>query len=135
MIRSRVLVVDDEPAYLTIMEDILSSYGLRVSLARSTSEALTLMNREPPMLFLVDVMLPDVDGLTLIRGIRSQARWGKTPILVASARAMAAERNAAFDAGATAFIAKPFTTQELRAAIRPHVPIPSTGELQARPAA
>jgi two-component system CheB/CheR fusion protein len=95
MPRNRVLVVDDEDAYLTVMQDILSSYGMRVSIARNASEALRLMDREPPMLFLIDVMMPGVDGLNLVRWIRSRPRWAKTPIVVASARAMPDERKAA----------------------------------------
>jgi CheY-like chemotaxis protein len=132
MPRNRVLVVDDEEAYLTVMQDILSSYGMKVSIAHNASEALTLMDREPPILFLIDVMMPGVDGLDLIRWIRSRPRWVKTPIVVASARAMPDERKAALAAGATTFIAKPFSAQELRATIRPFVPIPTTAELKSR---
>ncbi|MEW6567709.1 MAG: response regulator [Chloroflexota bacterium] len=125
-----VLVVDDEDAYLTVMRDILSSYGLRVTVAHDAAQALRLMEFEPPSLFIVDVMMPDVDGLQLIRSIRNNPQWARIPVIVASARAMPEEREEAFASGATAFIAKPFTAKELRSAIRPHVSIPPTAELK-----
>lgn len=128
MPRYHVLVVDDEEAYLDAMREMLSSYGLRVSVARNASHALNLMDREPPGLFLIDIVLPDVDGPALIRQIREWPRWAKAPILVVSAKATEDDKKAALEAGATAFIAKPFTTQELRAALRPCVP--ATQELK-----
>ncbi len=116
MRRRDVLVIDADEAYIRAIVDVLTPYGLRVAIARNTSEALTLMDRRPPVMFTIEPKTPEVDGLKLIQWIRRHPRWAKTPMLVASASAMPEEREAALAAGATAFIPKPFTAHELREA-------------------
>ncbi len=130
MRRRDVLVIDADEAYIRAIVDVLTPYGLKVSIARSTSEALTLIDRRPPVIFIIEPKTPEVDGLQLIQWIRQHPRWAKTPILVASASAMPEEKEAALAAGATAFIAKPFTARELREVIRRYVPLPLTTQLR-----
>jgi len=129
MSQATVLVIDDEEGYVDVLREILASYGLNVSIAHSAADAMRAIEADCPRLMIVDVMMPEIDGLSLIRWIRSRPGSAETPIVVASARVMPDEQAAALEAGADAFLPKPFTTHELRAAIRPYVSIPQTGEL------
>jgi CheY-like chemotaxis protein len=80
------------------------------------------MRQEPPDMLMVDVMMPEVDGLSLIRMVQKDPAWLGIPILVVSARTGQADQNEALFAGADAFLAKPFTAEELRKALRPFLP-------------
>lgn len=118
----RVLVVDDEVAFGAVMREVLVSFGMDVRVAVGAKQALTEMQRETPDLLLVDVMMPEVDGLSLIRMVQKEPSWLSIPILVVSARAGQADQHEALFAGADAFLAKPFTADELRKALRPFLP-------------
>jgi len=118
----RVLVVDDEVAFGNVMREVLDSFGMDVRVAVGATQALTEMRREAPDLLMVDVMMPEVDGLSLIRMVQKEPGWLGIPIIVASARTGQADQNEALFAGADAFLAKPFTADELRKALRPFLP-------------
>ena len=118
----RVLVVDDEVAFGAVMREVLVSFGMDVRVAVGAKQVLTEMQREAPDLLLVDVMMPEVDGLSLIRMVQKESSWLSIPILVVSARAGQADQHEALFAGADAFLAKPFTADELRKALRPFLP-------------
>jgi CheY-like chemotaxis protein len=118
----RVLVVDDEVAFGNVMREVLVSFGLEVCLAYRAEEALKLMQIQPPDLLMVDVMMPEVDGLSLIRKVQRDPAWLGIPILVVSARSAKADMHEALFAGADAFLAKPFTAEDLRHALRPYLP-------------
>jgi CheY-like chemotaxis protein len=124
-----ILVVDDEVPFTDIMAEILRSYGLRTKVAHNAKEALKLLHKGVPQLMILDVMMPEIDGLTLIGQIRTNRRWRKIPVVVASASVMPDQKEAAFTAGADVFLPKPFNSKELRAALRPFVPIPDTADL------
>lgn len=118
----RVLVVDDEVAFGNVMREVLLSFGMNVRVAIRAEQALEEMRRERPDLLLVDVMMPEVDGLSLIRTVQKEPDWLGIPILVISARTGQADQHEALFAGADAFLAKPFTADELRRALRPFLP-------------
>jgi two-component system KDP operon response regulator KdpE len=118
----RVLVVDDEVAFGNVMREVIDSFGMDVRVAIGATQALTEMRREAPDLLLVDVMMPEVDGLSLIRMVQKEPGWLGIPIIVVSARTGQADQNEALFAGADAFLAKPFTADELRKALRPFLP-------------
>ena len=80
-----VLVVDDDPTFCAIMSEILKMYHVRVYTATSAEEALQLLTSITPDLILTDVMMPDVDGLTLVRQIRSEGPYTQVPVIVVSA--------------------------------------------------
>jgi two-component system KDP operon response regulator KdpE len=120
--RLRVLVVDDEVAFGNVMREVIDSFGMDVRVAIGATQALTEMRREAPELLLVDVMMPEVDGLSLIRMVQKEPGWLGIPIIVVSARTGQADQNEALFAGADAFLAKPFTADELRKALRPFLP-------------
>jgi len=118
----RVLVVDDEVAFGNVMREVLVSFGLEVRLAYRAEEALNLMRQQTPDLLMVDVMMPEVDGLSLIRKVQNEPTWLDIPILVVSARSAKTDMHEALFAGADAFLAKPFTAEDLRQVLRPYLP-------------
>lgn len=112
-----ILVVDDDPTFCTIMKELLRQNGFEVRYAYSVDEALERIRDSEPHLILTDVMLPESDGLTLIRYLRASPRWSHIPMIVVSARVMPDEQAAASKAGADAFIPKPFSFSKLRSTI------------------
>lgn len=112
-----VLVVDDDDSYCTIIRELLIRNGYRVSLAFGVEQAIDLLEHEMPDLILTDLMMPEIDGFTFIRHIRSMPKHSDTPTIAVSALVLARERAAAAQAGADAFVAKPFSIDHLRATI------------------
>ncbi len=111
----RVLVVDDEPSILAAMGPLLRSRGYDVLTAMTGRAALDALEREAPDLIVLDLGLPDADGIDICRLIRDGSA---TPIIVLSARGKEAEKVAALDAGADDYVTKPFGTEELLARVR-----------------
>jgi two-component system, OmpR family, KDP operon response regulator KdpE len=118
-----VLIVDDEPQIRRALQLNLKARGYRVELAADGAEALRVAGRAHPDAILLDLGLPDMDGLDVIAGIRG---WSSVPIVVLSARGDEAGKVDALDAGADDYVTKPFGIEELlarlRAAIRRHQP-------------
>lgn len=117
-----VLVVDDEETVCNVISEILETIGFESHRAYSAAEALSFLDENSPDLILTDVMMPDIDGLTLIYKIRCATESANVPIVVISAIATTSDREAALSAGASAFLAKPFSSQELKEIIRPLLP-------------
>ena len=122
-----VMLVDDEGPYGEVMTEILGSYGLEVHVASDAVEALALLTQVAPDVILLDIMMPKMDGIMLMRLLLSDPSWPRIPIIVISAKAMPEERHRAVSSGANAFLAKPFTVQELRSVLCQFVPIQDTG--------
>ncbi|MGA9533690.1 MAG: response regulator [Anaerolineales bacterium] len=120
--RGEILVVDDDPIFCSIMEELLRRHGYRVQAAFSVPEAMDLLRQEKPDLILTDVMMPEVDGLTLVRTLRSDPGWDQIPTVVVSARVMEMDRQAAAAAGADGFLEKPFSFQRLHTMINGYLP-------------
>src|SRR3972149_2969646 len=118
----RALVVEAEVAFGNVVREVIDSFGMAVRVAIGAKQALTEMRREAPDLLLVDVMMPEVDGLSLIRMVQKEPGWLGIPVIAASARPGKPDQNEALFAGADAFLAKPFTADELRKALRPFLP-------------
>ncbi len=115
MNRQTILVVEDEGNILTIMRAILSANDYKVIEARDGKQALQMVASHCPDLVLLDLGLPDMDGLGIIRQVRA---WSKMPIVVVSARDRERDKVEALDLGADDYITKPFGTSELLARIR-----------------
>jgi two-component system KDP operon response regulator KdpE len=111
----RVLIVDDEPQIRRFLRTSLSAHGYRVIEASGGQEAMTLLVTERPELVLLDLGLPDMDGLEVIRRLRE---WSTVPIIVVSVRGREAEKIAALDGGADDYVTKPFGIGELLARMR-----------------
>ncbi len=129
MHHSAVLVVDDEVPYTGVLQEILNSYGLNAVISHRAEHTLAILDSLQPRVILLDMMMPEMDGLTLLRHIRARRGFENTPVIMVSAKVMSEDQQAARQAGATSFLAKPFGARELRAAIRPFVHVPDTGIL------
>ena len=112
---TRVLVVDDEPQILRALAANLRARGYEVDLAGTGEAALTLAQRHRPDAVILDLGLPGIDGLEVIRGLRG---WTQVPIVVLSVREREADKVAALDAGADDYVTKPFGMGELLARLR-----------------
>jgi two-component system KDP operon response regulator KdpE len=111
----QVLIIEDEPAIRGVVRVLLEAEGYRCIEADSAQRAEIETRSHKPDLLLVDLGLPDGDGLTVIRRVRA---WSPVPIVVLSARTMEAQKVAALDAGADDYVTKPFSTPELLARLR-----------------
>jgi two-component system KDP operon response regulator KdpE len=110
-----VLVVDDEPQMRKFLRAALNSHGYRVTEAVSAAEATASLTSDPPQLMLLDLGLPDMDGIAFTRDLRE---WSAVPILVISARGREDDKVEALDAGADDYLTKPFGVNELLARMR-----------------
>ncbi len=112
----RLLVVEDEPPILEALLRLLRQAGFEASGARTGLEALARLDEAPPSLVVLDVLLPDLDGLELCRRIRQRAEY--TPVLMLTARRGLEEKLVGLGVGADAYLPKPFEPRELVAEIR-----------------
>jgi two-component system KDP operon response regulator KdpE len=112
---TRVLVVDDEPQILRGLRTNLVARGYEVDTSHDGETALDLAVRNRPDVVILDLGLPGIDGVDVIRGLRA---WSAVPIIVLSAREQEAEKVAALDAGADDYVTKPFGMGELLARVR-----------------
>jgi two-component system KDP operon response regulator KdpE len=111
----RVLVVDDEPQIVRGLQVILRNEGYRVEEATTKQEALDSVSVRPPDAIVLDLVLPDGNGLEVCREIR---RWSQVPILVLSAVGDEQQKVLALDAGADDYVTTPFGSEELLARMR-----------------
>ena len=112
---SRVLVVDDEPQIIRGLRVILTNAGYRVEEATTKKEALDAVSVRPPDAIVLDLVLPDGDGIEVCKDIR---RWSQVPIVVLSAVGDERQKVRALDAGADDYVTKPFGSEELLARMR-----------------
>ena len=112
---ARVLVCDDDPSLVQALTISLSARGYRVTVARSGEAGLARAADDRPDVVLLDLGLPGIDGVRVIRGIRA---WSATPIIVLSARTRSVSKVEALDAGADDYVTKPFRMDELLARLR-----------------
>lgn len=110
-----VLVIDDEPQIRRALKTILTEKGFRVSVASRGEEGLTLAAANEPDLIILDLGLPDMDGIEVCARLRE---WTQTPIVVLSVRESEHEKVAALDRGADDYLTKPFGIEELLARVR-----------------
>jgi two-component system, OmpR family, KDP operon response regulator KdpE len=112
---ARVLVVDDEPQIVRGLRVVLQNAGYRVEEATTKREALDALSFRPPDAIVLDLLLPDGDGVEVTTEIR---RWSRVPIVVLSAVGDEQQKVRALDAGADDYVTKPFGTEELVARLR-----------------
>jgi two-component system KDP operon response regulator KdpE len=110
-----VLIVDDEPQIARALRVALSSRGYDVRTAGNGETALDLVASAPPDVILLDLGLPGIDGVEVVRRLRG---WSRVPVIVVSVREAQSDKVAALDAGADDYLTKPFGMDELLARIR-----------------
>lgn len=114
-IKEKVLVVEDEKSIAHFISTVLNNNGYEAMRARTGQEALSMVSSHCPDLIILDLGLPDMDGMDLLRQIRS---WSGLPIVVVSARSHERDKVSALDQGADDYLSKPFGTAELLARVR-----------------
>lgn len=110
-----ILLVEDEPQMRRFLRASLTSHGFRLLEAGTAKEAMALATSQSPEVILLDLGLPDGDGIALARSLRE---WSRVPIIVISARGREADKVEALDAGSDDYLTKPFGVNELLARIR-----------------
>lgn len=114
-LKPKILIVEDEQRIANFMKTVLTANQYDVICAASGREACSMISSHCPDLIILDMGLPDMDGLDIIRSVRA---WTQMPIVVVSARTHERDKVEALDAGADDYVTKPFGTHELLARIR-----------------
>ena len=114
-IKDKILVIEDEQNISHFISATLNSSGYDAMIAHSGSEALSMISSHCPDVIVLDLGLPDMDGLEILKSVRS---WSSLPIVVVSARTHESDKVTALDLGADDYLTKPFGTSELLARIR-----------------
>ena len=114
-IKDRILVVEDDKRISSFFKTVLESNRYDVIMASTGSEAYSLITSQCPDLVILDLGLPDMDGMNILRSVRE---WSSMPVIVVSARTHEKDKVEALDLGADDYITKPFGTSELLARIR-----------------
>jgi DNA-binding response OmpR family regulator len=109
----RVLIVDDEPNIVISLEFLLKREGFAVSVARDGEEGLAAIRTQPPDLVILDVMMPKLDGFSLLSAVRADPDLTAVRILMLTAKGREAEQKKGLGLGADAYMPKPFSTHEL----------------------
>jgi signal transduction histidine kinase/DNA-binding response OmpR family regulator/CHASE3 domain sensor protein len=115
--KPRVLVVDDSAINRSVLRAMLESAGFEVQEAERAREGIRMAQEGRPMVILMDIRMPDMNGLDATRALREDPRTGTTPVIAVSAQAMTGDRELAFEAGCVAYVTKPVARQELLSAI------------------
>jgi len=113
--RYSILIVEDEKSIVSFMKTILTANDYDVLVARDGEQALMMVNSHCPDMIILDLGLPDMDGLKIIKAVRE---WSQVPIIVVSARSREQDKVMALDLGADDYVTKPFGTSELLARVR-----------------
>jgi CheY-like chemotaxis protein len=108
-----ILIAEDEPMLITILTDFLEAKGYRVNVARNGVEALEKAREKPPDIILMDVQMPELDGLEVTRRLRKDADLAVTPIIALTALAMPGDREQCLEAGANEYMSKPIKLTRL----------------------
>ena len=113
MAKEKILAVDDDPDILKLLQYNLEKEGFSVITAANGQEALRLVRSQPPQAIILDLMLPEVDGLEVYRQIKRDESLSQVPILMLTAKGEEMDRVVGFELGADDYIVKPFSPREL----------------------
>jgi DNA-binding response OmpR family regulator len=119
--KGSILIVDDDLSARQTLSALMESEGYEVRCAPSGQTALLFAHEEPPDLVLLDIRLPDVDGLQICRRLKGDAGTRGVPVISLGALEEAEDNVKGFAAGAVDYIAKPFQAEEVLARVRTHV--------------
>jgi DNA-binding response OmpR family regulator len=115
---SHILVVEDDPDIAQLVRRYLEKAGFEVEVSAAGRDALTMITARPPMLVVLDRMLPQLDGLDVCRLVRANEKTAAIPIIMLTARGEESERIVGLEMGADDYLAKPFSPNELVARVR-----------------
>jgi two-component system cell cycle response regulator DivK len=117
---ARVLVVEDNDRNMKLFRDVLGAAGYTTLEASSGEAALAIASEHVPDLMLMDIQLPDIDGVEALRRLHADERTAAIPVLALTAQAMYGDRERFLEAGFDGYIAKPVNIGELLAIVREH---------------
>ena len=112
-----VLLAEDEPHIVSALSFLLGRAGFDVAVESDGARALAVALQKPPDVMVVDVMMPGLDGFEMLRRLRADPRGSGVPVLVLTAKGQARDRQTAREVGADMFISKPFSNDEIVAAV------------------
>ncbi|MGD1702548.1 response regulator transcription factor [Dapis sp. BLCC M229] len=115
--QGRLMLVDDDPNLILLVKDYLEFRGYQVITAENGREALELLEEQVPDLIICDVMMPEMDGYTLVQHIRENSATEWVPVLFLSAKGQSQDRVKGLNTGADVYIVKPFEPEELVAQV------------------
>jgi DNA-binding response OmpR family regulator len=121
MVRKKILLVDDSNTVLMMEKMMLSGLPYDTLVARTGKQAVEMAIAQKPDLILMDIVMPDIDGLEACRQLRAREETKAIPIIIVTTRGEPAKVRAGFESGATEYITKPFDTGELLAKLRTHL--------------
>ena len=110
----KIIIVEDQPEVADLLEEMLSLDGYQVIKIHSSTGGLSVVQAEEPDVVLLDIMMPDVSGLEVLRFMRREPGLQKTPVVIVSARTSSSDIRTGLDAGATAYLTKPVDMDVLR---------------------
>ncbi|MBV9851487.1 MAG: response regulator [Armatimonadetes bacterium] len=117
----KILVVDDEPPIVRLMEFILARHGHQMLTAVNGEQALEMVRTHSPDLILLDIMMPRIDGYEVARTLRADPKYAQTPIIMLSAKAQEEDIRRGMDVGVDAYITKPFSPEHLVQVVSEHM--------------
>ena len=118
---SRILIIEDEPANIAILAEVLRGSGYLTSVATSGEQGLQVLQQFRPDLILLDVMMPGMDGIETCRRIKASVQWRDIPVIFLTARTTTTDIVHGFEAGAVDYVGKPFHPRELLARVHTHL--------------
>ena len=117
----KILVVDDEIDVVEVVEMLLELEGYKVLKAYDGKEALAAVEKETPDLVILDIMMPEIDGVEVCRRFRANEKLNNVPIVMFSAKISAYDKKESFEAGADGFISKPFNARGFISGIKTYL--------------
>jgi len=115
---AKVLIVDDEPHMLRVTELSIKRGGYDIVIGRNGREALELAAREKPVLIVMDVSMPEMDGLAALQHLKTNPETAAIPVIMLTVRGQAMTRHQAEQSGAAVYLTKPFSPSQLLAEVR-----------------
>lgn len=112
-----VLIIEDEEDAAELFAEMMRVSGFRVLKTSSTAPAMQMMISEPPDIVILDIMMPDISGLDILRDIRRTPALAGIPVIVVSAKSLPADIKLGMDAGASTYLTKPVGFLELKEAV------------------
>ena len=116
--RPLVLVADDDEDILALVGTVLGKAGYEVAKASNGAEALDLLRRRRPRVVVLDVAMPELDGMEVLRSVRADPDTAALPVIMLTARAQEEDVRAAYADGASNYVRKPFSPRELLALVQ-----------------
>ena len=113
-----ILVVDDLPQNVRLLDAVLSPHGFRVATASSGKEALDVLGKKHPDLVLLDILMPGIDGIEALRRLRESPRTVDIPVVAVTAQAMKQDRERALEAGFDGYVEKPISVRAFPGLVR-----------------